>query len=77
MFSIYNVIFSSEKVLNGQNHSLPPDEKIPCPYQNFPSTFSHWEGEFLTYPFNAICKTLARFTFPSQGVEIISTYFSL
>ena len=37
-------------------------------HQNFP---------FPPYPSNAIWKTLACFTFQSQGVEIISTHFSV
>ena len=47
--------------------------KNPYPHQNFlPHPSPHWDGRFLPYPLNAIWKTLVRFAFPSQGVEIIS-----
>ena len=43
--------------------------------QNFP--FPSWEGRFPAYSSNAILKNLACFTYQPQGVEIISTHFSV
>ena len=50
-------------------------KSLPSPKFHIP--LLHWDRRFLPYPFNAIWKTLACFTFPSQGLEINSTYFSV
>ena len=52
-----------------------PDEKIPALTKIFHPPSPFWQERFLPYPFNAIWKTLAYFTFPTRGVEIISKYF--
>ena len=44
-------------------------------HQNFP--FPSLERRFPPYPSNAICKTVAGFTYQSRGVEIIFTHFSV
>ena len=71
------VVFSFEKGLNGQNYSLtdfhhPMKKFLLLP--KFPPPSPHWKERFIPYVFNAIWKTMACFFFPSQGLEIISTY---
>ena len=69
MFNIYRMLFLALKKVS------PPDEKIPTLTEISHLSFRHWQGRFLPYPFNAIWKTLACFTFPTQGVEMIYKYF--
>ena len=53
----------------------PPNEKIPVLTKISHSVSPHRQGRLLLYPFNAIWKTLACFTFSTRSVEIISKYF--
>ena len=80
---LQNVVFSFEKGLIGQNHSLtdfyyPMKKSLPSPSPPpLPSPPSPLGGEISPYLFNAIWKALACFSFLSRGVEIIFTYFSV
>ena len=76
---LQNVVFSIEIGLNGPNHSStdfhhPMKKFQPSPKLSI-SLLSLRRGKISPYPFNAIWKTLVCFTFPSQDVEKISTYF--
>ena len=78
---LQNVVFIIEIGLNGSNHSSkdfhrPMKKFLPTPkFLASPLPPLEWEISLLAL--YAIWKTLACFTFPSPGVEIISTYFSV
>ena len=65
----YRILFLALKKVS------PSNEKIPVLTKISHSVSPHRQGRLLLYPFNAIWKTLARFTFPTRSVEIISKYF--
>ena len=79
MFNIYRMVFLALKkvwmVKITPKQIFSTQWKSSSLHQNPP--FPRWQGRFPPYPSNAIWKTLACFTFQSQGVEIISTHFSV
>ena len=79
MFNIYRMLFLAlKKVWMAEITPLrifTTRWKNPYPHQNFPSP--QLGGVISPYLFNAIWKALACFTWPSRGVEMISTYFSV
>ena len=79
---LQNVVFSIEIRLNGPNHSStdfhhPMKKSLLSP--KFPTSPlpPNMTGDFPPTPLMLIWKTLVCYTFPSRGVEIISTYFSV
>ena len=79
MFNIYRMVFLALKkvwmVKITPKQIFSTQWKSSSLHQNLP--FPRWQGRFPPYPSNAIWKALACFTFQSQGVEIISTHFSV
>ena len=69
------VVFSFKKGSNGQNQPLTDSYHPMKKFAPIKISDSRLGGEISPYPFNAVWKTLACFTFPSWGVETTSTYF--
>ena len=78
MFHIYRMVFLALKRFKWLKSLLDrfssPDVKVPLFIKIFHSLPGRGDSP---YPFNAIWKNLACFTYQSRGVEIISTHFSV